>query len=112
MGAYFSQANITELTRESGVLFSLCADDIYVLETGSPIEAQVRQILFEKSKAFSKKKDRYQREYYNCNESVTAEKTLDCCFGAYAAAGCAFFWQNRQPWRGRFHTCDDAKRPP
>ena len=59
------------------MLRGLGADDVDVFQAGPAIKPQIGQILAEKSKAFSKKKNRDQRQNDDRDERVTAEKGLD-----------------------------------
>src|SRR5262249_3728805 len=108
-GSPLFKPDLTERSRKSRLFLGLSSNDVHVFEAGLPVQTQVRESLSEKSEAFAKQKNCDQRKHHNRDEGVAAKKCLDCGFSAYAPARGALFRQNRQTWRHRFHSSDDAK---
>jgi hypothetical protein len=104
--------DVAELTRQSRLLFGLRTDDVHVFETCLPIQAQIRQILCEKTGALAKQENGNQGKYHDGNERVAAKEGSDRRFGGSTAVPSrAFVSLNGQFLRGGFHTRDDAKPP-
>ena len=73
----FRETNLIEPAHERGVAFGINAHDIDIFEPGAPIESKVREVLTEKSEAFTKEENSDQRQDDNGDKRVAPEKTFD-----------------------------------